>query len=185
MKHCGLESCARMGVRFFALAGIVTALVEPVYKLFLHLYSHLDRGTAVGRHPADHSHHLYPAGVCLSAGGMDGQAGGSPMKRLGKFARIGAIVFAALGILTLLADRLFKRWLLHKALATAAPELIHSGEAASIGIIGGADGPTAIFITSIPTQWWMQPVVIAGLFAALAAACLAVWLLLRRRNDGR
>ena len=39
MKHCGLESCARMGVRFFALAGIVTALVEPVYKLFLHLYS--------------------------------------------------------------------------------------------------------------------------------------------------
>lgn len=27
------------------------------------------------------------------------------MKRLGKFARIGAIVFAALGILTLLADR--------------------------------------------------------------------------------
>jgi Na+-transporting methylmalonyl-CoA/oxaloacetate decarboxylase beta subunit len=79
---------------------------------------------------------------------MDGQAGGSPMKRLGKFARIGAIVFAALGILTLLADRLFQRWLLHKALATAAPELIHSGEAASIGIIGGADGPTAIFITS-------------------------------------
>ncbi len=107
------------------------------------------------------------------------------MKRLGKFARIGAIVFAALGILTLLADRLFQRWLLHKALATAAPELIHSGEAANIGIIGGADGPTAIFITSIPTQWWMQPVVIAGLFAALAAACLAVWLLLRRRNDGR
>ena len=52
------------------------------------------------------------------------------MKRLGKFARIGAIVFAALGILTLLADRLFQRWLLHKALATAAPELIHSGEAA-------------------------------------------------------
>ena len=39
MKHCKLESCARMGVRFFALAGIVTALVEPVYKLFLHLYS--------------------------------------------------------------------------------------------------------------------------------------------------
>ena len=39
MKHCGLGSCARMGVRFFALAGIVTALVEPVYKLFLHLYS--------------------------------------------------------------------------------------------------------------------------------------------------
>ncbi len=107
------------------------------------------------------------------------------MKRLGKFARIGAIVFAALGILTLLADRLFKRWLLHKALATAAPELIHSGEAASIGIIGGADGPTAIFITSIPTQWWMRPEVIAGLFAALAATCLAVWLLLRRRNDGR
>ena len=38
MKHCKLESCARMGVRFFALAGIVTALVEPVYKLILRLY---------------------------------------------------------------------------------------------------------------------------------------------------
>ena len=72
------------------------------------------------------------------------------MKRLGKFARIGAIVFAALGILTLLADRLFQRWLLHKALATAAPELIHSGEAASIGIIGGADGPTAILLHPSP-----------------------------------
>lgn len=102
------------------------------------------------------------------------------MKRAGKFARMGAVVFAALGMLTLLVDRLFQKWLLHKAL-----EQIQPGEASSIGIIGGADGPTAIFITSIPTQWWMQPVVIAGLFAALAAACLAVWLLLRRRNDGR
>ena len=85
------------------------------------------------------------------------------MKRLGKFARIGAIVFAALGILTLLADRLFQRWLLHKALATAAPELIHSGEAASIGIIGGADGPTSIFLASKLGQGaLMGPIAVAA-----------------------
>lgn len=38
MKHYKLESCARMGVRFFALAGIAIALVEPAYKLILRLY---------------------------------------------------------------------------------------------------------------------------------------------------
>ncbi len=38
MENRKLESCARMGACFFAWAGIVTALVEPVYKLILHLY---------------------------------------------------------------------------------------------------------------------------------------------------
>ena len=71
------------------------------------------------------------------------------------------------------------------ACTLAAASGCNGDSASSSQIIGGADGPTAIFITSIPTQWWMRPEVIAGLFAALAAACLAVGLLLRRRNDGR
>ncbi len=109
------------------------------------------------------------------------------MRRAGKLARIGAIVFAALGMLTLLADRLFQRWLLHQALETLEIPSVgqsQSGTASSIGIIGGADGPTAICITHSPAQWWTEPVVIAGFFGILAAACLAVWLLLRRGDSG-
>jgi len=46
---------------------------------------------------------------------------------------------------------------------------------ADIGIIGGADGPTAIFVTSSPGAGWLLL-----LFAALTAA--AAYLILRRRK---
>ncbi|MBO4938046.1 MAG: sodium ion-translocating decarboxylase subunit beta [Oscillospiraceae bacterium] len=48
-------------------------------------------------------------------------------------------------------------------------------EAASIGIIGGADGPTAVFVTSSPggNTWFWLLVMIAG---------IAGFLLLRRRD---
>ncbi|MGI5977224.1 MAG: sodium ion-translocating decarboxylase subunit beta [Candidatus Limivicinus sp.] len=49
-------------------------------------------------------------------------------------------------------------------------------EAASIGIIGGADGPTAVFITANPET--------ALIAAALAMAVIAVIVILfRRRNS--
>lgn len=47
------------------------------------------------------------------------------------------------------------------------------GEASSIGIIGGADGPTAIFITAPDWMQWTVPVL-------LAAVGISGFLLLRR-----
>ena len=48
----------------------------------------------------------------------------------------------------------------------------------SIGVIGGADGPTAIFIASPPDGWiWLLL-----LLAAAAAAGIGIWLFLRRRK---
>lgn len=35
-----------------------------------------------------------------------------------------------------------------------------SSEAASVGIIGGADGPTAVFVTSSPNAGWLPAVLL-------------------------
>ena len=48
-------------------------------------------------------------------------------------------------------------------------------QAASIGIIGGADGPTAIFVTSSIN--WQR---VFGLIGAVAVAVLAVVLICRK-----
>ena len=48
-------------------------------------------------------------------------------------------------------------------------------QAASIGIIGGADGPTAIFVTSSVN--WQR---VFGLIGAVAVAVLAVVLICRK-----
>ena len=47
-------------------------------------------------------------------------------------------------------------------------------EAASIGIIGGADGPTAVFVTGDPTA------AIAIAVIAVIAIGLVVWKLMKR-----
>ena len=52
-------------------------------------------------------------------------------------------------------------------------ELVQSGSAAAIGIIGGADGPTAIFVT---TPAWTRP----AWMAALLIVGVVGYLLLRR-----
>ena len=52
-------------------------------------------------------------------------------------------------------------------------ELVQSGNAAAIGIIGGADGPTAIFVT---TPAWTRP----AWMAALLIVGVVGYLLLRR-----
>ena len=54
-------------------------------------------------------------------------------------------------------------------------ELVQSGGAAAIGIIGGADGPTAIFVT---TPAWTRP----AWMAALLIVGVVGYLLLRRRK---
>ncbi len=43
----------------------------------------------------------------------------------------------------------------------------------SVGIIGGADGPTAIFVTG-PSLWWLIP--------AAAVVILAIVLIFRHRH---
>ena len=52
-------------------------------------------------------------------------------------------------------------------------ELVQNGSAAAIGIIGGADGPTAIFVT---TPAWTRP----AWMAALLIIGIVGYLLLRR-----
>ena len=52
-----------------------------------------------------------------------------------------------------------------------------SKEAASIGIIGGADGPTAIFVTS--TSSWMN---ICGFIGAIVVTILAVLIICRNKK---
>lgn len=48
--------------------------------------------------------------------------------------------------------------------------VLTAGQAASIGIIGGADGPTAIFITTPGWVHWIVPLVF--LFAGGRASCI-------------
>ena len=50
--------------------------------------------------------------------------------------------------------------------------------AASIGIIGGADGSTAIFVTSTP-DWWVLPL---GLTVAAAALVGSIVLIRKHRK---
>ena len=52
-----------------------------------------------------------------------------------------------------------------------------SSKAASVGIIGGADGPTAIFITS--SNNWLN---IYSLIAVIALAVLVAWIIYRNKK---
>ena len=76
---------------------------------------------------------------------------------------------AAIGGVRLLYDgvvSLIGYFILHR-------ELVQNGSAAAIGIIGGADGPTAIFVT---TPAWTRP----AWMAALLIVGVVGYLLLRR-----
>ena len=53
---------------------------------------------------------------------------------------------------------------------------LSAAQAGSIGVIGGADGPTAIFVTSNP--WPL--ILVAGLAVGAILALLA-WLFLKRK----
>ena len=57
-----------------------------------------------------------------------------------------------------------------------ADPLFHAGEASSIGIIGGADGPTAIFITTPSWTGYVLPV---------AALIIGIWGFMRLRKCRR
>lgn len=51
-------------------------------------------------------------------------------------------------------------------------------ESSSIGIIGGADGPTAIFVASVPSSGWVWALA-AGVFAAVV---ILVTVIIRRKR---
>ena len=50
-----------------------------------------------------------------------------------------------------------------------------SSDAASIGIIGGADGPTAVFVTGTPPDWGTLLLIAAACIAAIVAGILLLW----------
>ena len=83
-------------------------------------------------------------------------------KVLLKIAAVAAIVVGGLELLGNVAALALTAWLKNRALVEAA--------AASAGIIGGADGPTAVFVTGVQVQptWfhWLLPaaLVVAGIW---------------------
>lgn len=67
-------------------------------------------------------------------------------------------------------------WLAFGQLLPQLLMLILTTEAASLGVIGGADGPTAVFVTTSPRENWWDLI----LAAALLIAGIAGFLRLRR-----
>lgn len=97
------------------------------------------------------------------------------MKKSGLFLtlKIGTVVSAMIAIGILTAQKVMEWWILRQISKPA------SDSAASIGIIGGADGPTAIFVSSTA---WGSPYLWAGGFAVLALAGFVTMLILRKRK---
>ena len=52
---------------------------------------------------------------------------------------------------------------------------------ASVGIIGGADGPTAIFVTGPQPNWGLFVLIAAGCIGAVTAGILLLWKAGKRR----
>ena len=76
-----------------------------------------------------------------------------------KVLKILCLIIAALGGLELLGN--LAAWAVAKYLTISAIR----GESASVGIIGGADGPTAVFVTTSVGGHWLIPLamVVLGL----------------------
>ncbi|MPM75851.1 hypothetical protein SDC9_122845 [bioreactor metagenome] len=77
--------------------------------------------------------------------------------------------------LSALTPMIIKRFILAHANVT-----LSKGEASSIGIIGGADGPTAIYVTSSPVYQYMP--FLFGL-AAAAGIILHFWIKRKTKED--
>lgn len=75
-----------------------------------------------------------------------------------------------------------KRMILSASAALCAALLSGCQESASIGVIGGADGPTAVFVSGVTTTGTAAPAtvgeaILAGVVVAVAAG-VGAWLLL-------
>lgn len=78
-----------------------------------------------------------------------GAAPGEKKKELG-----GVLLLIASAVMVVLSvATLFNDWIVSKILTAVFN--FGSAESSSIGIIGGADGPTAIFVASSPSDGWL------------------------------
>lgn len=85
-----------------------------------------------------------------------------------KFLKFGMFVSGTLTIIIAMSDFILKQFI-----KLAFKVDISGNEAASIGIIGGADGPTSIFLTSshsFPDKYiWML------IFSGITVVCFLFW----------
>ena len=76
------------------------------------------------------------------------------MKR-GKFLKTMAILSGIAGIIVLLSENIFINAV--RIISKGNLNLtLHTGDVASVGIIGGADGPTSIFLASNGFTWMKE-----------------------------
>ncbi len=98
------------------------------------------------------------------------------MKKSYRFLKSATIFFAGLAMMILAIQAAVKALLIHSLRGQLN---IGAGDAAAIGIIGGADGPTAVFVA---TKFvWGNPYLWAGICAFLAAAGFVTLLVLKKR----
>ncbi|MBE6905388.1 MAG: hypothetical protein E7476_03860 [Ruminococcaceae bacterium] len=98
------------------------------------------------------------------------------MKKSYRALKIATVFFAGLAMVILAVQAALKALLIHSLRGQLN---IGAGDAAAIGIIGGADGPTAIYVA---TQYvWGNPYIWAGVCAFLAAAGFITLLILKKR----
>ncbi len=99
------------------------------------------------------------------------------MKKKYRILRAATVLFAGLAMVILAVQAALKAFFLYslRGQLNIAP----GNEAASIGIIGGADGPTAIFVAT--RYAWGNPYIWAGICAFLAAAGFITLLILKKR----
>lgn len=85
-----------------------------------------------------------------------------------KFLKLGMFVSGTLAIIIAMSDFILKQFI-----KMAFKVDVSGNEAASIGIIGGADGPTAIFLAgnqSFPYKYiWML------IFSSITGICFLLW----------
>ena len=85
--------------------------------------------------------------------------------------KIGTVLSGMIAIGILTAQKVLEWWITRQFADNI------SGEACSIGIIGGADGPTSIFISTADS-----PYIWAGVFAALSLFGFIALLLMRKQR---
>lgn len=100
------------------------------------------------------------------------------MKKRYRGLKAATIFFAGLSMVILAVQAVMKALLIH-SMREQLNISVEKGSAAAIGIIGGADGPTAVFVT---TKFvWGHPYVWAGASAFLAVVGFITLLVLKKR----
>ena len=100
-------------------------------------------------------------------------AGAAPNEKRKDIAGILLVIVSAVMVL-LSVFSFFNSWIISRFL-TALFNL-NTTEASSIGIIGGADGPTAIFVASVPGDNWMI------LLPTVILVGVTIWYYVRKRK---